>query len=457
MSRRDRKSKGTLSILDEFISESGAGEIIYSPKATADVMKRIEESTKLADIPVSSRLEKAEVKPKLSNKKDLHWALEKTSSNIAQTPAKALADREISSRSNLVAPDSPPIKGALSDNKGITNGYQTDNITQNKEITNRQQRDNKRITEISKKIKTDNKQVTKRITEQITNEQQTDNKQITIHSFESLVGNEKNLLLLIFKECLRIGSLISPEITLSHVHECLKISTGVAKVVIHRLVKKGFIKRETSKTGRGGWIKFSIQKELYQDLRIRESDNKEITNGYQTDNKQVTKQVTEQITTSPYSSSNLNINTNTIELPENLRRFGISTVNLQNLINSGKTTQEVVEQSLAALSFDVENGKTGNLANILFGVLGTGREYISQKYSETLQKELDAELVRIKSYEETNNRLQEAKLQMKFKEYLEQNPDFLESVRNRNKTFVNNPSVLEKLAFEEFKNIESKT
>ena len=47
-------------------------------------------------------------------------------------------------------------------------------------------------------------------------------------------------------------------------------------------------------------------------------------------------------------------------IPENLRRFGISTVNHQNLINSGKATQEVIERSLGALSFDVENGKTGN-------------------------------------------------------------------------------------------------
>jgi hypothetical protein len=64
---------------------------------------------------------------------------------------------------------------------------------------------------------------------------------------------------------------------------------------------------------------------------------------------------------------------NALTIPENLRRFGISTVNLQNLINSGKATQEVIERSLGALSFDVENGKTGNLANIFFGVLGTGQ------------------------------------------------------------------------------------
>jgi hypothetical protein len=347
------------------------------------------------------------------------------------------------------------------DSKQITNGQQTDNIEYDKQITNGQQTDNKEILKISSKTETDNKQVTKRITKQITIEQQTDNKRITKCGFESLVGNEKNLLLLIFKECLRVGSLISPEITLSHIYESIEVHPGVAKMVIHRLVKKGVIRREISKTGRGGWIKFSIQKELYQDLRIRESDNKQITNGQQTDNKRVTKRVTEQITSLPYSSSNDFDKKNTITtgaesltIPENLRRFGISTVNLQNLINSGKATQEVIERSLGALSFDVENGKTGNLANIFFGVLGTGREYISQKYSETLQIELDSELARIKDTEEIEKKLQETKLQMKFKEYLEQNPEFIESVKNRHKTFVNSPSVLEKVAFEEFKGLE---
>lgn len=217
------------------------------------------------------------------------------------------------------------------------------------------------------------------------------------------------------------------------------------------------------------------------EIPTSKTDNKEITNGYQSDNtaqikqatngqqtdnkeitelsskiktgnKQVTKRVTEQITMAPYSSSNnLNINTNTIELPESLRRFGISTVNLQALVTSGKTTQEVVERSLAALSFDVENGKTGNLANILFGVLGSGREYISQKYSESLQKELDEELVRIQRAEESQRKLTETKLQIRFRTFLNENPTFLEEIRGQHRGFVQTQELLEKMAFEEFK------
>ena len=101
--------------------------------------------------------------------------------------------------------------------------------------------------------------------------------------------------------------------------------------------------------------------------------------------------------------------------------------------------------------FDVENGKTGNLAAILFGVLRSGKEYISQKYSESLQKELDAELARIQQAEESQKKLAETKLQIQFREFLVKNPNFLEEVREKHKGFVKNQDLLEKMAFEEFR------
>ena len=132
-----------------------------------------------------------------------------------------------------------------------------------------------------------------------------------------------------------------------------------------------------------------------------------------------------------------------------------STVNLQALVTSGKTTHEIIERSLAALSFDVDHGKTGNLANILFGVLGSGREYISQKYSETLQTELDQELARIQTTEENQKKASELKLQLRFKEYLAANPRFLDDVQSRHKAYVKSRDVLERVAFEEFKSLNS--
>ena len=347
------------------------------------------------------------------------------------------------------------------DNKQVTNGHQSDNNPKEKETTNRQQTGNKRVTKKQADFKTDNKRVTKQVTEQITIEQQTGNKRITKCSFESLVGNEKNLLLLIFKECLRVGSLISPEITLAHIHESLEITPGVAKMAIYRLVKKGVIKRETSKTGRGGWIKFSIQKELYQDLRIRESDNKQITNGYQTDNKRVTKQVTEQITIAPCSSSNLNIKNTTTEeplwinIPDSLKGR-VSITQLQKLVSSGVIDQETLDDSLWGFAHDLEKNlvrsKTGNVMGVLFGSLRNGG-YISSQYLDQKKAELQENQNRVEELRKVREKLEAQNLAEEFEEFRKTFPDKAEAFKPANglvKSFETN-SIGYKLWLDEYK------
>ena len=251
----------------------------------------------------------------------------------------------MSKRLSLRKVRKPNIKGASfskekTDIKQITNGYQTDNKQITKQITNGYQTDNRKITG---EYQTDNKQIAERITKQITNGYQTDNKQITKPSFESLVGHEKNLLLLIFKECLRTGNLVTPSLTLSFITQSLECSSGTAKIAIHRLIKKGFTWRNESKTGRGGWIKFGLSKSLYQSLRIRETDNKQIANGYQTDNKQIAQRIAERITNATSSSSNLNINnksTTTTHKNHYVTKW-LESLDLSSLSNVGITVSTI--------------------------------------------------------------------------------------------------------------------
>ena len=352
------------------------------------------------------------------------------------------------------------------DNKEITNGYQTDNIEALEQIAIEQQTDNKQITKISSKIETDNKRITKRVTEQITIEQQTDNKRITIVGFEALVGNEKNLLVLVFEECLRIGSLVSPEITLSHISERLEISPGVAKMVIHRLVKKGFIERASSKTGRGGWIKFSITKDLYRDLRIRQTDNKQVTIGYQTDNKQVTKRVTEQITESPCSSSNLNINNTTttepdlwLSVPKNLEGR-VSIRQLRDFVKQNLISAEDLQSSLDGFAYDLEKGsiraKNGNPVAILIGAVKSGG-YISQSYLS----ELKASLADVAKAREEMEQIQAAnstqQLQEEFESFRAKFPDQAEQIKPMSKYLTNFElgSVGYKMWLEEYRKSQS--
>ena len=274
-------------------------------------------------------------------------------------------------------------------------------------------------------------------------------------TFESLVGLQRDALIFIFDSCLNSGSKISGAITISNIAISLRSTVAAVRKAIQRLEQKGYISRSQFKDGRGGWTKYEIPQGIYSDLLSAKTRVKVESKLSQTRAKVSTQPEPQPEPLAPYSSSsnNYNINTNTIELPENLRRFGISVVNLQNLITSGKTTKEIVENSLTALSFDIEHGKTGNIANILFGVLGTGREYISQKYSESLQEELELELERIRQAEENQKRSVEMKLVASFKEYLGQHPGFLDSVKDKHKGFVTSSELLEKVAFEEYKNL----
>jgi DNA-binding MarR family transcriptional regulator len=270
-----------------------------------------------------------------------------------------------------------------------------------------------------------------------------------------LIGREKQLLEFVVFECQRIGSLETEPLTIERFKETLNTSTDAVKTAIKRLSAKGFISRGFRKNGRSGWVQYQVPKFVYERVLYSKTVSNRSLIGVQSVSERRPELGPKQGLNAPYSSSNnLNINTNTIELPENLRRFGISVVNLQNLVTSGKTTQEVIERSLAALSFDVGNGKTGNLANILFGVLGTGREYISQKYSETLQAELERELKRISEAEETQKRVAEIQLKEKFQKFTIENPQFLESVKTQHKGYIQNPELLEKIALEKFKALE---
>ena len=144
-------------------------------------------------------------------------------------------------------------------------------------------------------------------------------------------------------------------------------------------------------------------------------------------------------------------------MPVNLARFGISKNNLQKLVDDKLCTLEIVQKSIEALSFDVENGKTGNLAAILFGVLRSGKEYVSQKYAEKISIELSTELKRLELFERNRQILAETRLKAQYEEFLTNTPDYVENIKKRHNGILNASSdLIEKIAFEEFKlaNIE---
>jgi hypothetical protein len=237
-------------------------------------------------------------------------------------------------------------------------------------------------------------------------------------------------------------------------------------MVIHRLVKKGFLERASSKTGRGGWIKFGITKDLYQDLRIRQTDIKRITIGYQTDNKQVTKRVTEQITTPPCSSSNLSINNTTttplepeldlwLSVPKNLEGR-VSLKQLRDFVKQGLITPEDLQSSLDGFSYDLAKNaiksKLGNPVAILIGAVKSGG-YISQSYLSELKASMaDVERSRLEM-QQIQSSLELDQIQKEFESFRSEFPAEAEKFKPTS-TYLTNfepGSVGYKIWLEEYK------
>jgi len=412
-SERKRKSKGRLSVMDEFTGD--AGVIDFQPQISKEDQNRIDQKTQLADIPSSSRTE--------------------IINNLGQTSDKPKTEP----RTNL--------------GQRLLKSSETSDKPKTEPRTNLGQRLLK-SSETSDKPKTEPRTISR------TNLGQLSDKPRTISVFQSLSGLQKNIMILLYDLCRINGSRLTSTVSIEQLSFKLGSSRLSVQKSIQRLEQKKLVLRKDFRSGRGGWTIYELPEGVWNEILHIETSDKLRTNLGQLSDKPKTEPKTEPRTNSPYSNSNnLNIN-NTITtaaevliIPENLRRFGVSVVNLQNLITAEKTTLEIAQRSLSALSFDVENGKTGNLANILFGVLGSGREYISQKYSEALQAELDQELARIAQAEENQKRSVELQLVSKFKEYLSNNPEFLETVRSKHKGFVASTELLEKVAFEEFKSL----
>jgi hypothetical protein len=277
--------------------------------------------------------------------------------------------------------------------KQVTNGEQTGNKEVVKQVTNGEQTGNK---EVSRTQRDKLKQVTEQVTSACVNREQTDNKRVTKSGFEQLRGHEARLLQLVFTECQSIGELLTPPLTLDRIAESLESRKQTAKTVIVRLTKKGLVKRENSATGRGGYTRFRLEKSLYQELLIRETGNKRVTNREQTENKRDTQRVTEQVTDSSSSSSSLR-STNKEELlttgdqsreanwdpawqsidcsPLAEIRFGRAQV--AQIARTGHLTSDQLQDSIYAFAFDLsENQKTkrisGTPLNFFMGILRKG-------------------------------------------------------------------------------------
>jgi hypothetical protein len=333
MSRRDRKFKGTLSILDEFTSESGAGELVYTPSAPAEVLKRIEEATRLADAPSSIRKAKVESND-LIKIIDLESNLD---SNIAfsqkhehKAEPEALAGNKISGETR----NKELIKPKQSTNKPVMDFEEkpvTEMKTRNKELTG--------------KHETRNVDVIK--PKQSTNKPVMDFGDL---SFDKVSTFQRKILQVIFQEIQ--ANPFEKETRPLNIQQ-LGSLLGVVdikgfeslRIVVLRLEKSGFLIKTKIKTGRSGWTQYSLPNQAFDQLLKISQIEKPVIKDEQSTNKPVTKPV---IDSSSKIVSNINNLSNYLE-PQNqdwFKELDFSAVSPVGPMQVNSSIRAMVKESL---------------------------------------------------------------------------------------------------------------
>jgi hypothetical protein len=183
-----------------------------------------------------------------------------------------------------------------------------------------------------------------------------------------LHGNEASICRYLFKHCQSIGERITPRLSLSIIRMDLAIkSVDITRVSTNRLIQKGILLKHSSKTGKGGWVRYEFPENIYKDMSYVLRNNSE-TDAKQFRSDTRNNSETESETTVPSSSSSLNINnhdnTNTRELDEwdsiniePLEGIGFTRGYLKQFKQKTELTPLEVEDSIRDYAHDLEHNK----------------------------------------------------------------------------------------------------
>ena len=264
--------------------------------------------------------------------------------------------------------DEPP-KGEINSDSNLR---QSQDKLETKLKTNISQSQDKLKTNIGHEFyaekETKDKHETELRTELKTNIGQSQDKLKTNFPFYSLVGLQRLIIILIYETCQKAREKKTPPLSLEHIAITCKTTISSARKTIQRLEKTGFIIRREFKNGRGGWTQYELPESVFQDILYSETQDKLKTNLRQTQDKLEAEPRTELKTPISSSSSDLNNKktaTTTTEQPlpeeweridvEPLNKIGLSKSHIAQIYKKGILTAEIVQESIYAFAFDLEN------------------------------------------------------------------------------------------------------
>ncbi|WP_195911537.1 hypothetical protein, partial [Legionella pneumophila] len=89
-------------------------------------------------------------------------------------------------------------------------------------------------------------------------------------SFSKLVGNQRAILIALYKNIKINKSDSTDELTLELISEIARVNQKSLKNTLFRLTNAGVLIRVDQKVGRGGWVKYKINSEIIKEIQQKE-------------------------------------------------------------------------------------------------------------------------------------------------------------------------------------------
>ena len=260
----------------------------------------------------------------------------------------------------------------------------------------------------------------------------------TVSKFKKLKPSLLELLILKHM-VLRLENGIS-QFQTTQISTAVGTTLGGARNSLNRLKAKGLIENVGFQKGnRVGSTSYKINPKVFEYLRALNSSKETIS-------KETISTDTVSETISHYSKKEeLNY-----LLTENLKQIGVRTFHLEMFKGSADELSELIEH----FSFSIDNNeiKIANKLSLFVSLLRDGKQWISERYLQTMNEELIKNQARINQLDEINKQKKEQELRDKYKTFIEKNPEFKELVRSKNKSFNISEDIMENLLYSEWKN-----
>lgn len=247
---------------------------------------------------------------------------------------------------------------------------------------------------------------------------------------QRIYGLQRKILFYIVEDCIFRGELFTNPISTESLKNLTNADKDTVKTATQRLINKNMVTRGYGKKGRGGFAIFHITEQIRAAViavqKQTPSSSQLVTNWLPKK---------EPLSTISSSSNLINTTTKSDEIfftessvwesldLEPLNQIGFTKSHLRQIIMDDKLQADMVQESIFAFAFDLENnGKEKNLKsnplNYFMGILRSGKPYAPPaNYESPQDKALRVYLERKKELEQKRQAMEEELFLIAFKEW----------------------------------------